>query len=251
MKEKQVQIPIPNTKLKIFGVLRGDYTKPLVVLCPGLGGWIHETIGFNGSRYFDKKGIASLRVGFYGDSEDQRNINDYDVNNAAEDIDTIVDFVKKNGAIWVAVIGHSYSGMAIPYSTKQLFNAAVLWDPSHTDGYSTLQAQFNLEKDFKYDKELDAYISALGSGYVISRKVFENYMPGSVVKSKKFKIPTLIINAGFSKEMQAYGKKYAESIDAPTKQLILPNTTHPFTEDEAMEKLFSETYKWIKQQLTL
>ena len=249
MKEKSVKIPIVGGKLNVHGVLRGNYNKPLVILAPGLGGWMHETLLFNAARYLYKQHIASLRVSFYGDDKDQRNINECDVNTAADDLDSIVDYVKTKGASWVAVIGHSYSGMAVVYSRKQQFDAAVLWDPSHTDGYSTLEAQFNLEKDFKFDKELDSYVSALGSGYVISRKVFENYEPGSVVKSKKFKIPTLIINADYSKEMKKYGALYAKSIDAPTKQIVIPNSTHPFVEDGAMEQLFEQTVDWLKPQI--
>lgn len=249
MKETEVLIPIKGTKLNIHGVLRGNYTESLVILCHGLGGWMHEMLMFNAARYFDKQGIASLRVSFYGYGEDQRNINEYDVSVGAEDIDMIVDFVKKKGAHWVAVIGHSYSGMAIPYSSKQNFEAAVLWDPSHTDGYNTLEAQLNLEKDFKFDKELKAYISPLGSGSIISKKVFENYQPGSTEKSKQFKIPTLIVNASYSKEMAEYGKKYANSINAPTKQVVIPNTSHPFVEEGAIEKLYRITGDWLKQQL--
>ncbi len=247
MSETAVEIPIPNTTLNVHGVLRGDYDRPLAILLPGLGGWMHETLLFNASRFLDQNGIASLRVSFYGDGDDQRNINEYDVHNCAEDIDTIVDYVKEQGAEWIAVAGHSYSGMAIPYSQKQRFDTAILWDPSHTDAYSTLEAQFNLKKDFKLDRDLDAYVSALGSGYVISRKVFEDYKPGSVEISKKFKIPTLILNASFSPEMQAYGKKYADSIDSETKQIVIPNSSHPFTEDGAMEQLFEETVEWIKK----
>jgi hypothetical protein len=43
------------------------------------------------------------------------------------------------GSDWICVIGHSYSGMAIMYSQKQAFDAAVLWDPSHTNGYDEPQ----------------------------------------------------------------------------------------------------------------
>lgn len=250
MSEQLLEIPIPETELKVHGVLRGDYDSPFAILMPGLGGWMHDGLLFNAARAFEKKGISSLRVSFYGDGEDQRNINDYDVNNCAEDIDVIVDYVKGKGTQWVSTVGHSYSGMAIVYSKKQQFDGAVLWDPSHTDGYSTLEAQFNLKKDFKYDKELDAYVSALGSGYVISRKVFENYEPGSVEKSKRFKVPTLIINAGYSKAMQDYGKKYADSINAPTEQTVIPNVSHSFTEDGAMEKLFELTTEWIQKQVS-
>ncbi len=162
--ERNVHIPIPDSGLEIKGVLRGDYTKPLAILAPGLGGWQHDLLLFNASRFFEQKGIATLRVSFCGDDKKQRNIGDFGVKTNAEDIDTIVDFVKEQGSDWVCVIGHSYSGMAIVYSQKQGFNAAVLWDASHTDGYDEPQAKKNLENDFLYIDELGSYVSANGPG---------------------------------------------------------------------------------------
>jgi dienelactone hydrolase len=249
MTEQSVQIPIPDTKLKIHGVLRGDYSKPLAILAPGLGGWMNDLLVFNASRYFDKQGIATLRVSFYGHDENQRDIKDFDVKINAEDIDTIVDYVKKEGAKWVAVAGHSYSGMGIIYSKKQQFDAAVLWDPSHTGGYDEPMAINNLEKDFIYIKQLDSYVSGNGLGDVISRKVFENFAPGSTEMARRFKVPTLIVNAGWSKEMKLYGQDYADNIDAPTKHTIIPDSTHPFTEDGVMEDLFEKSVAWIKEQI--
>ena len=249
MTEQKVAIPIPGTKLKIHGMLRGDYSSPLAVLAPGLGGWMHDLLVFNASRFFERQGIATLRVSFYGYDENQRDIKDFDVKVNAEDIDIIVDYVRKEGAKWVAVVGHSYSGMGIIYSKKQQFDAAVLWDPSHTGGYDEPMAINNLEKDFIYIKQLDSYVSGNAMGAVISRKVFEDYEPGSKAMARKFKVPTLIVNAGWSKEMKAYGQDYADNIDAPTKHIIIPNSTHPFTEEGVMEDLFQKTTAWLKEQL--
>jgi alpha/beta superfamily hydrolase len=249
-KETEVHIPIPDSELEIYGVLRGDYDSPLAVLAPGLGGWMHDLLLFNASRFFEEQGIATLRVSFCGDDKRQRNIGDFGVKTNAADIDTIVDYVKEQGSEWVCVIGHSYSGMAIVYSKKQAFNAAILWDASHTDGYDEPQAKKNLEKDFVYVKELDSYVSANGSGYVLSRKVFEDYAPGSTAMAKDFKVDALVINAADSGEaMTCFGKDYASNIHTETEHIVIPGASHPFTEDGAMEKLYEATAKWIKEKI--
>jgi dienelactone hydrolase len=246
MNEKKVKIPIRGTNLEIHGVLRGDFSIPLVILAHGLGGWMHDVLMFNASRYFGKHGIASLRIDFYGWDEKQRDIKDCYVKTFAEDIDATVAYIKQHGAEWVGAIGHSYGGLAIAYSNNQEFDAAVLWDPTHTDGYENPDAKKNLEKDFIYLKELDSYVTGNGYGDVLSRKVFEGYAPGSTAKAKDFKVDTLIINADYSEDMKKYGKNYADSISAPTKHIIIPNSTHPFVENGVMETLFSETLKWLK-----
>ena len=247
--ESEIQIPIPDSKLAIHGILRGNYNLPLVVLAPGLGGWENDLLLFNASRFFGQRNIATLRVSFYGDDGYQRNIGDFGVKTNAADIDTIIDFVKKQGAQWTCTIGHSYSGMAIIYSQKQAFNTAVLWDPSHTDGYDEPTSKANLENDFIYIKELNSYVSANGPGYVLSRQVFEDYDPGSTEMAKNFNIDTLVINANDSGEnMKHFGQDYVNNIKAKTEHIIIPNASHPFIEDGAMEKLFKQTMRWINER---
>ncbi len=248
--EQNVAIPIPETMLEIHGVLRGEYSQPVAILAPGLGGWAHDLLMFNASRYFEGEGVATLRVSFYGDNRSQRNIGDFDVKTNAADIDTVVDYVKNQSNTWVCVVGHSYSGMATVYSQKQQFDAAVLWDPSHTSAYSTQQAQSNLVNDFVYVDSLGSYVSASGPGYVLSRRVFENYAPGSAAMAASFRVSTLVVNAQNSGEaMQRYGQDYASAIDAKTKHVVIEGASHPFTEDGALERLYSVTVDWIKNKL--
>jgi alpha/beta superfamily hydrolase len=249
--EIDVTIPIPKSSLEIQGVLRGNYSQPLAILAPGLGGWMHDLILFKASRFFEEQNIATLRVSFYGDSEKQRNIGDFGVKTNAADIDVIVDYAKQQGANWICVIGHSYSGMAIVYSQKQTFDAAVLWDASHTDGYDEPQSKKNLETDFLFVPELDSYVSASGPGYVLSRKVFEDYAPGSAAMARAFTIPTLVVNASESGEtMHKFGEDYAKSINAKTEHTVIAGASHPFTENGAMERLYAVTRDWIKSQLS-
>lgn len=246
--ERAVQINV-NESLDIHGIFRGEAAWPLAVLCPGLGGWMNDLLLFNSSRYFEKHSISTLRVSFYGHDNKQRNIGEFGVKENAADIDSVVDYARARGSSWIGVIGHSYSGMAIIYSRKQAFDAAVLWDPSHTDGYDTIESKENLKRDFLYSTELSSYISAMGPGYVLSRKVFEDYAPGSSTMAEAFKVATLVINAENSGEaMRSYGQDYTDIINAPTKHVIIPNATHPFVEDGTSEVLFETTVKWIKER---
>jgi dienelactone hydrolase len=249
MNEKKVKIPIQGTDFEVHGILRGDFSMPVVLLAHGLGGWMHDVLMFNASRYLSEHRFASLRIDFYGWDKKQRDIQDCYVKTFAEDIDTSVSYIKRQGAKWIGAVGHSYGGLGIIYSNKQAFDAAVLWDPTHTDGYDKPASKNNLEKDFIYIKNIDSYITGKGYGDVLSRKVFEDYAPGSTAKAKNFNIDTLVINADFSEEMKKYGKNYANSIDAHTKHIVIPGSTHPFVENGAMEKLFEETLSWLQPNI--
>jgi pimeloyl-ACP methyl ester carboxylesterase len=247
MTEKEVKIPLSDKGLYIYGTLRGDYDMPLVILCHGYGGWMHEMLLYNGARYFEKEGFATLRLSMYGGGEKSRDIAKSDVMTHASDIDDVVAFVRDKGAAWVGVAGHSYSGLAVIYSTKQEFDAAALWDPTHTDGYEEPQAKKNLEKDFIFVNKLNAYVSGSGSGYVYAKTVFDNDYPKSNDMAAKFKVQTCVINASWSHKQQEYGKAYADHIDAATKQVIIPDSTHPFTQEGAAEKLFVQTAEYFNK----
>jgi pimeloyl-ACP methyl ester carboxylesterase len=246
MAEQEVKIRLSGTDRHIYGTLRGSYRSPLVILCHGYGGWMHEMLLYNGARYFEKKGFCTLRLSMYGGGENSRTIVESDVLTHASDIDDVVAFARAQGATWVGVAGHSYSGMAIVYSSGQAFDAAALWDPTHTDGYDEPAAKKNLENDFIFVDELQAYMSGIGSGYVYAKTVFDNDYPKSQEMAAQFQIPTVVINASWSKEQQKYGKDYADTIAARTKQVVVPDSTHPFTSDGAAEKLFAETVAFFK-----
>ncbi len=249
--EKSVSIPSRDNDYQIKGVLRGEFVQPLIVLAPGLGGWMHDLLLFNASRYFEGEGMSTLRVSFYGDDSTQRDIGGFGVKQNSSDIDSVVEFARNQGSKWICVIGHSYSGMAIVYSREQAFDAAILWDASHTNGYDEPESRQNLENDFLYINELDSYVSAKGPGYIISRKVFEDYQPGSTTMAQKFKIDTLVVNASQSGEaMFRFGKSYAKNIIASTQHVVIPGASHSFTENGAMEELFGVTSNWIKQKTT-
>lgn len=249
MREQEVKILLTDSDLYLYGTLRGDYSNPLIVLCHGYGGWRHEMLLYNSARFFENEGFSTLRLSMYGGGDQSRNISDSDVLTHARDIDDAVLFVKEKGSSWVGVVGHSYSGLAIVYSTRQQFEAAALWDPTHTDGYEDPQSINNLENDFVFVEKLNAYVSGLGSGYVYAQSVFDNDYPKSNEMASKFNVPTCVINASWSKTQQKYGEDYAECIAADSKQIIIPDSSHPFTEEGAAEKLFTETSTYFKSIL--
>jgi len=248
MKETEVKTPLSDSNLFIYGTLRGDYSNPLIILCHGYGGWMHEMLLYNGARYFEKEGFSTLRLSMYGGGENSRKISESDVKTHASDVDDVVAFAKNAGAEWVGVAGHSYSGMAIVYSNKQAFDAACLWDPTHTDGYDEPQAIKNLRDDFVFVDSINAYVSGIGSGHVYAKAVFDNNYPKSDEMAAKFSVPTCVINASWSEGQQSYGKKYVENINAESNQVIIPDSTHPFTTEGAAEKLFAATIEFFKSR---
>ncbi|MBI3338471.1 hypothetical protein HY003_04205 [Candidatus Saccharibacteria bacterium] len=67
--------------------------------------------------------------------------------------------------------------------------------------------------------------------------------------AKNFNVDTLVINASNSgKAMERFGKDYANNISAETEYIVIPDASHSFTEDGAMERLYEVTARWIKER---
>lgn len=247
MKETYLEIPSYDKGISVHGTLRGELSDPVIVLAPGLGGWMHDLQVFNASRFMEKAGYASLRLSFYGHADNQRNICDYAVHDCARDLDAVVEHLRKKNVSFIAVAGHSYSGLGIMYTEKQQFDTGILWDPTHTDGYEDPESQKNLDRDFIYSEELESYISGIGPGYVLAKKVFTEYSPGSALASKKFTKPLLVVNASDTNYQIERGRDYISHCKTKKKHLIIPDSSHPFTEDGAMEKLFEVTVDWMNE----
>lgn len=148
MPEKSISIPLQETGLNLHGTLRGRFEDPTIIIIPGMGGDMNDLLSYNASRYFENQGLSSLRLSLNSGAFDQRNIKDCDINTFLSDIDDAVDFVKHQRAPWICTLGHSFGSMAILYSKKQAFDAAILWDPSHTDNFGNDQSSQNLAKHF-------------------------------------------------------------------------------------------------------
>jgi len=250
MTEQDVKIPIAESQY-IYGVPRGSYKDPLIILCHGYGGWMHEMLLYNGARHFDKHKFSTLRLSMYGGGESSRDIAKSDLMTHQADIDSVVSYAREQGASWVGVVGHSFSGLAIVYSKEQNFNAAALWDPTHTDGYKTDIAIKDFKDNYEYVESQDAYVSGLGGGYVYAKTIFENDYLSSDQAAAKFTVPSIVVNASWSKDQQEYGRRYAATIAAETEHVVIPDSSHPFTEDGAAAKLFDETAKFFKRQVSL
>lgn len=238
--EKQIKIPIENKKY-IYGTLRGSLNDPLVIFVHGFTGDKEEHIFFNGSRFFESKGFSSFRFNLYHWEKDARKLEDCTLSLHAKDLDFVIDYFKGKGAKKVFVVGHSFGGLTVLLSKGQSFNAAVLWDTSIDP---------TLVTKGKYIKELGSFylnsqdVNAFGQT-VGKEMVDENKKLKPFELMEKFTKPVKIIAAGKGVLING-GKKYFELAKGPKDFAVISDATHNFDEDKTEEKLFQETYSWLK-----
>lgn len=221
-------------------ILRGSLKRPMILMVHGLTGHMNEHIFFNGARYFDKRGISSLRVSLYSDSEDSstRCLTDCTLKTHAEDINAALSYLRKNGAKKVYVLGHSYGGPSIMLADQKLIDGYILLDASYKPDFIKMFGAKKISKNlFKID---------WGVEFLVSRKMkdFSEHLDWDAM-AKKITKPMLAIYAakGILKKSTAH---YASIAQGPTKLVGIPNATHCFDEPGTEEKLFNATIKWIQ-----
>lgn len=237
--EKQLKIPLSNKKF-IYGLLRDALEKSLVIFVHGFTGDRNEHQFFNGARFFKKHGFSSFRFNLYDWKNDARKLEECTLSLHGQDLDTVVEHFRKEGAKKIFVVGHSFGGVTVLLSRKKDFDAAVLWDPSDEPAIVTKA---------KYVKELDRYYVTRDTsyGFTISKEMYEEnkkLKPFELIKKLHTPVKVIVAGAGI---LAKGGKKYFQYANEPKAFAIIPKATHCFDEDGTEKKLFKETLLWFKQ----
>ncbi|OGH60932.1 MAG: hypothetical protein A2848_00055 [Candidatus Magasanikbacteria bacterium RIFCSPHIGHO2_01_FULL_50_8] len=236
--EQDLTINTPDKK-KIYGRLRGTSKKTLVILVHGLCGHMDEHQFYNAARYFEKRGMSAFRFNLYDWHEGARTLNDCSFEVHARDIDLLVTRFKKQGYKKIVVVGHSFGGPSILFSTKKQFDAMVFWDPSFDE---TLDWFENIDTQNKKPRyELTDIFSVM-----IPRVLIEEiraFRPAKIIAG--FEKPALFIIAGKG-ELQNVRKTF-DAAQEPKKFHLIKKATHSFQEDGVAEELYKVTADWIKK----
>jgi len=239
--EKEIKIPISKTKY-IYGRLRGQLTKPLIVFVHGLTGHMNEHLFYNGARYFEKHGFCSFRFNLYSYQPDARKMKQCDLQVHANDLDLIIKYFRRKKIKKIFVVGHSYGGPTILLSKDKDYDGIILWDPTYSPK--------KLFKKLKLVKELNAYIMNWEYGIIVSKKMFDRAKTIDGKKTnemiKKIHVPVKIICAG-NRILEKKEKEYYSAVNQPKDFVIIKNSGHCFNEDGAEDQLFKQTLFWFKK----
>ncbi len=239
--EKEIVIPLGENK-NLRGILRGKTTSPLIIFVHGFTGHKNEHQFFNAARFFEKKGFSSFRFDLYSWRKDARKLEECTLSLHGKDLDSVIDYFRKEGIKKLFVVGHSFGGVTVLLSRKKNFDVAVLWD-------STGDADVHINA--KFIPQLNRYyFDEWAYGFTIGKDFYEEnnnkLKPSKLIK--KIDVPIKIITAGAG-ELAVDNKKLFENANKPKEFAIIPNATHCFDEDGTEEKLFEETFDWLKKFL--
>lgn len=242
--EQKIEIPIPDTDLHINGVLRGDWSQPLVIMMHGLGGSHAQILQYLGAHYFGELGFATLRLNMYDFDEGTRDLRDCTVAVHAADFEVVVEFVRAKGVPKVFAEGHSYGGLTILRS-KATLDGALLWDPSHF----AFTAKWDIEykKPIFTEERVAVDLSGYGAIHPVAMLKERKQLATEGIAWAKKPYPTCFFT-GTESLIRTYVPKYATLNNAPLH--LIQNAGHVFREtDASLLELFERSGQWLKKQL--
>lgn len=243
--EKSVKIKTKDNHI-IYGTLNAPKKKSdkLIIFVHGLTGYQNEHIYYNAVKFFNKKGFAVFRFDFYSAEKKARKLSECTIALHAKDLKQIIYYFK-NKYTKLFLVGHSLGGITVLLSDVHKVSAIVLWDPSVNLKNRLKGSVFDYTK---YNKCLDAYILSWGVEYIIGKKMHEEWF--SFLKPKELMariskpIKIIVAEKGI---LVKGGKEYYKYAKKPKAFAIIKGAHHTFDEEGAEEKLFRETWKWVRR----
>ncbi len=240
--EKNLKVKTVDGKI-IDGILRGDVSKPLIVLVHGLCGNMNEAMHYNAARYFERHGFSSFRFNLYSWGKNNRKLHECTLKTHGQDIDRVLAYLKLKGAKQIFMVGHSYGLPSILHTKDRSFKAVISWDGSYLprNWFAKLERVGKLTKGRIID---EGYLTIMGEEMALeARKVNSLKLIKNLNKPIKF-----ITIPGKSGNLSGSKKMYA-AISGPKEITIIIGASHNFTEDGKQEELYMETVKWFKNYL--
>lgn len=240
--EREIKIKTKDRTI-IYGMLRGSLRRPVIVFVHGLLGSMHRHTYFNGARYFEKHGFSSFRFNLYDWRKGARKLHECTLKTHADDLDYVIEYLRKRGAKKVFVVGHSYGGPTIMMSKKKVYDAAVFWDSS----YGKL---ITFQKRTRYVKSLHGYVVRWSYDVVIGSKMIKEANTFTGKKSealmRNMRVPVKIIVAGNGMLVEG-GRAYFKAAHPPKAFVVIKGADHSFNREGNEEALFRETLDWLRK----
>lgn len=236
---------IIKIKTKDGFVIYGDLlsaskrSNKLVIFCHGFTGNRNEHIHFNGAQYFTKKGFDTFRFDFYNGEKGARHFEQTKISQHGQDITTVVNhFSKKYKKIYL--VGHSFGGTSLLFANPSKVSAMVFWDASYINSIA-------FKKEFSYKKERGGYTTDWGMAVIVGKEFAEELcaFPDCYELIKNIKVPVKFVGASNCNVKEA--KKYFANANEPKSIAVIKDADHNFNSPDTEQKLFEETYAWVKK----
>lgn len=253
---EESKIIIYNSKnQKIVGLLShpDKNNLPIMIIVHGFKG-TKEYYPFvnNSVERFIEAGMAVLRIDCRGSGESDGDFRKTTIESEAEDILTVIEFVKTQNKIdpeRIGIIGISMGTAAVLFALKKkpYVKALIFWGPMFfgINYYNTPEHRKTIEKEGVF------YVSQklTGKKLTAGKELFNELktLDTSIVM-KSINLPTLILRGSEEEVVEiSQDKKVVKLLNADYK--IIKNGDHNFTDKNSEAELIKSTIEWCKIKL--
>jgi pimeloyl-ACP methyl ester carboxylesterase len=242
MAELPFLFDLPDDK-KLYGILQAvdDAAAPVVVFVHGLGGHMREKAIKFAAYAVVEAGYTALRVNLYDAEPDARKLVECTIDTHVSDVTLVLRQIRESGRK-IAIVGHGLGGLVIQRQPRELFDVAVLWDPTDAEA-----EDISHWSDARYDPATGNYELLWTSDLVMTPAFFDSWWK-SLPDHHDLGCPTLVVEAGES-DLKAECERYTKAQSGPSELFVIEGAEHNFSSREATEALYVETVRWSKQYL--
>jgi len=239
MSQKTLTIRVRDGKSIYCIIDTVQRSRGIVVFVHGLNGHPFEHQFYNAVPYFNRLGYNTCRIWLYGAGKAGRTLIDCTVDIHSKDIEDVLRALKRKHKK-IFLVGHSLGGPSVLRAKLQGVSAVVLWEPSH-EIYSRLRKELKLVKPGLYTLKED-------NSYMLGKNMINDWLhrPMTDTLVKDLHVPLKLIYAGGS-PLSKKAKKTYNLANRPKALAIIHGADHIFSKPGNADRLFKETYEWIKK----
>ncbi|SDB83618.1 hypothetical protein SAMN05421734_101328 [Pelagirhabdus alkalitolerans] len=229
---------------------------PTVIMFHGFGGSRLESKGLfvRMSRYFEERGIASVRFDFSGHGESEGDFYDVTLSNEVDEAKAIVDYVKGLDFVdpdRIDLLGLSLGGVVasiVAGEMKESIHALCMWAPAavvldDVNKQKQIQGR-DIEEEMSHQGYFDFYSLRVGPSFVDDLKTFELFE-----RAKQYEKRVKIIHGSDDQVVPlSYSHQYMTYYGAQGELSVLEGADHAFGTYPDRMKLYEETYEFFKQK---
>jgi pimeloyl-ACP methyl ester carboxylesterase len=238
--EKSIVIATSDNA-EIHGVLHQPQNQghPIIVLVHGLTGHMEEYIHLRLARLLSRHGYPVIRFNQYGDQERARKFYTSTITQHVSDTRDVVNYARQEGFEKIILAGHSLGSPVAIAAAGSSIEALILIDPTgwpkdRIRVWKTQDPLLNISY-LDWSKRI-----LLGERWIEDAKT----SPDPYLQFARLQCPVQIIAAANADQL-AFCTRYSDAHPQHPEIQIVPNATHCFTEDGAVETLAGLMIEWI------
>jgi uncharacterized protein len=252
----QTKIFFSNSmKSKLCGIISipkedNSTSIPIIILAHGFSTNKNSTSIVALSENLNNKGIATLRIDFYGHGESDGKFEDITVSEGVDDIISAIKFLKTEGYNKIGLMGSSFGGICSILAASQSQNIFVLALKSPVSDFVQVQKNEFSEKEILDWKLNGKRVYCPKRNLNLNYTFYEDCEKLDVYKdAKKIKIQTLIVHGNKDEIVPIQQSiELVKSIET-SKLFVIKDADHRYSDKQSFDAVIRIISDFIEENI--